>query len=139
MFLENCLKLLLSVFLGGLIGIERELAHKPAGLRTHMLVCLASCFFMMISVDFTQGADPSRIAAGVVTGIGFIGAGTIIAGGKETKRLVIGVTTASSLWVTAAVGLAVGYGQYAEAIFATVLASAILWLRKVLPIEKLSG
>ncbi len=133
--IEVYLKLLLATILGGIVGIEREFAHKPAGLRTHMLVALASCMFMVLSTQFTQSyADSSRIAAGVVSGIGFIGAGTIIAGGR--KRVVIGITTAASIWVTAAIGMAVGFGLYPEAIFTTILATLILWSRKALPIEK---
>jgi putative Mg2+ transporter-C (MgtC) family protein len=87
----------LAVLLGGVIGIEREITHKPAGLRTHMLVCLGSCLFTIISVH-EFNVDPAKLAAGIVTGIGFIGAGAIIA---ERER-VVGITTAASLWVTAA-------------------------------------
>ena len=89
--------LLLAVALGGVVGIERERIHKPAGLRTHMLVCLGSCLFTIISTSFST--TPAQIAAGIVAGIGFIGAGTIWA----EKDKVQGITTAASLWATAAV------------------------------------
>lgn len=106
-----------------LVGFERELAHKPAGLRTHMLVCLGSCLFTLISLEFA--IDPARIASGIVAGIGFIGAGAIIA---EPDR-VVGITTAASLWVTAAIGLTVGIGSYMLAFVATLLAISVLFLR----------
>ena len=90
--LELVFRLILATILGGIVGIERELVHKPAGLRTHMLVSLGSCLFTLISLyDFRT--DPARIAAGIVAGIGFIGAGTVIA---ERNR-VVGITTAASL------------------------------------------
>lgn len=107
------LRLFLAIIFGGVIGWERQKGHKPAGLRTHMLVCLGSCLFTLISFmanAYTQSAafDPSRIAAGVVTGIGFLGAGAII----QSQRGVIGLTTAASIWMVAAVGMAVGYGLF---------------------------
>ncbi|MCD6529796.1 MgtC/SapB family protein [Candidatus Bathyarchaeota archaeon] len=122
---EHVLRLALAVVLGAIVGLEREITHKPAGLRTHMLVSLGSCLFTVVSVyDF--GMDPARIAAGIVTGIGFIGAGTIIA--EEEK--VVGVTTAASLWVTAAIGLTAGAGDYLLSIATTVLVFIILSLRR---------
>lgn len=110
----------MAIIFGAIIGLEREITHKPAGLRTHMLVCLGSCIFTIVSLRF--GMDPARVAAGIVTGIGFIGAGTIIA--EQGK--VVGITTASSLWVTAAIGLTVGIGEYLLAAIATLLVFLIL-------------
>ncbi len=123
---EKFLSLILAVLLGGIIGIEREITHKPAGLRTHMLVCMGSCLFTIISVH-EFNVDPARLAAGIVTGIGFIGAGAIIA---ERER-VVGITTAASLWVTAAIGLTVGVGNYLLASLATLLVFIILSSRLI--------
>ena len=110
-------KLLLSCVFGGLIGYEREARHKSVGLRTNILVCLGSCLVMMISVHIQDGtsADAARIAAQVVSGIGFPGAGAIMKEGLS----VTGLTTAACLWVVAGVGLAVGLGFYAGAIMTT--------------------
>ncbi|MCL4429282.1 MAG: MgtC/SapB family protein [Chloroflexi bacterium] len=118
--------LLLAVALGGVVGIERERTHKPAGLRTHMLVCLGACLYTIISINFSS--TPSQIAAGIVAGIGFIGAGTIWA----EKDKVQGITTAASLWATAAVGLAVGIGDYALGAVTTLLVFTILISRNLL-------
>jgi putative Mg2+ transporter-C (MgtC) family protein len=123
--IEMIARLLLAVVLGILVGVEREIVHKPAGLRTHALVSLGACLFTVISIDFFD-VDPARIAAGIVTGIGFIGAGSIIA----EKGHVQGITTAASLWCVAAVGLAVGVGAYVLAVVSSVLVFGILWLRK---------
>jgi putative Mg2+ transporter-C (MgtC) family protein len=123
---EQIFRLILAVFLGMIVGLEREKAHKPAGLRTHMLVSLGSCLFMIVSLEFSF--DPARIAAGVVTGVGFIGAGTIIA----ERDKIVGVTTAASLWVTSAIGLSVGAGNYVLASIASLLALLILSLRVIL-------
>ncbi len=127
--LETFLSLLLAVALGAIVGIEREFTHKPAGLRTHMLVSLGSCLFTIVSVGFS--VDPARIAAGIVAGIGFIGAGTIWAEKDKVK----GITTAASLWATAAIGLTTGIGDYPLAAVVTVLVVIILasgkFLRKV--------
>jgi putative Mg2+ transporter-C (MgtC) family protein len=117
---ETLLSLLLAVALGAIVGIEREMAHRPAGLRTHMLVSLGSCLFTIVSVSFAM--DPARIAAGIVAGIGFIGAGAIWAEHDKIK----GLTTASSLWATAAIGLAAGMGDFPLAITVTVLVVIIL-------------
>ncbi len=118
-------RLLLAVVLGILVGVEREIVHKPAGLRTHALVSLGACLFTIISIQHFD-VDPARIAAGIVAGIGFIGAGSIIA----EKGHVQGVTTASSLWCVAAVGLAVGVGAYVLAVVSSALVFGVLWLRK---------
>jgi putative Mg2+ transporter-C (MgtC) family protein len=113
----------MSVVLCGIIGFEREMRGRAAGLRTHILVGLSSCLLMIVSIFVAQSFgephmfDPGRIAAGVVTGIGFLGAGTIIRFGESIK----GLTTAASLWAVAALGLAVGVGFYIAAYIATAL------------------
>lgn len=113
------LRLLIAGLLGGLIGFEREFRAKEAGLRTHFLVALGSALFMLISqYAFTGRFDAARVAAQVVSGIGFIGAGVII----FQKNVVRGVTTAAGLWVAAAIGLACGSGMYVIAIAATLFA-----------------
>jgi putative Mg2+ transporter-C (MgtC) family protein len=133
----NEFDLLIRVFLAavfsGLVGWERQKGHKPAGLRTHMLVGLGSCLFTMISflanTDFKSGLfDPTRIAAGVVTGIGFLGAGAII----QSQKGVIGMTTAASIWIVAAIGMAVGFGFFILAGGTAILSLIILYfLEKV--------
>lgn len=97
-------KLLISAVLGGIVGYERETHERPAGLRTHVLVCLGATLFMILSISFRN--DPVRIAAQIVTGIGFLGAGTILHQGTTIK----GLTTAASLWIVSAIGMAVGIG-----------------------------
>jgi putative Mg2+ transporter-C (MgtC) family protein len=118
--LETFLTLLLAVALGAIVGVEREKSHKPAGLRTHMLVSLGACLFTMMSDSF--GAQPAQVAGGIVAGIGFIGAGTIWA----EKDKVQGITTAASLWATAAIGLTAGIGDYLLAAAVTLLVVLIL-------------
>lgn len=125
--IESVLGLILAAALGAIVGFEREITHKPAGLRTHMLVCLGSCLFTIVSL-YEFSIDPARIAAGIVTGIGFIGAGTIIA--EQDK--VVGITTAASLWVTAAIGLTIGVGNYILAAIATLLVFLVLSSRMIL-------
>ena len=128
------LRILFSAVLGGLIGLEREVHRHEAGLRTHILVCLGSTLIMLTSLyvfDIYRDigpVDPSRIASNVVTGIGFIGAGAIIRYGGSIK----GLTTAASLWITSAVGLAIGCGFYLAAFFTTLITiSALLFLRNL--------
>jgi putative Mg2+ transporter-C (MgtC) family protein len=123
---ETFLALLLAMALGAIVGIEREVSHKPAGLRTHMLVSLGACLFTMMSTSF--GAQPAQVAGGIVAGIGFIGAGTIWA----EKDKVQGITTAASLWATAAIGLTVGIGDYPLAAAVTALVVFILALNMIL-------
>jgi putative Mg2+ transporter-C (MgtC) family protein len=124
--LEIALRLLLAAVLGALIGYQRERAHKPAGLRTHMLICLGSALFATLSeFGFSSNVDTSRIAAGVVTGIGFLGAGAII---RNPEGIVVGLTTAASIWAIAAIGLAAGAGMYIAAAVATVIVLIILLL-----------
>jgi len=126
--LVMCLRLLLAAVLGGLIGLERESLNKSAGFRTHTLVCLGSCLIMITSIEmFTvhgRGVigDPARLAAQVVSGIGFLGAGTIIRSGFGVK----GLTTAASLWVVAGIGLAVGAGRYLTGVAATAVVFLVL-------------
>jgi putative Mg2+ transporter-C (MgtC) family protein len=128
------IRLITSVVLSGLIGLERQIHRRSAGLRTHILVCLGSCLIMLTSLyvfDIYRDKaplDPARIAAGVITGIGFLGAGAIIREKAEIK----GLTTAASLWVVAGVGLAVGVGFYSAAIVTALLALIVLFfLRRV--------
>jgi putative Mg2+ transporter-C (MgtC) family protein len=122
-------RLVLSVVLSALIGLERQMHRRTAGLRTHILVCLGSCLIMLTSMyvfDIYKDVvalDPARIAAGVVTGIGFLGAGTII----HERESVRGLTTAASLWMAAAIGLAAGVGFYRPAIFTTALTLVVLF------------
>jgi putative Mg2+ transporter-C (MgtC) family protein len=131
--LEIFLSLILAVALGAVVGAEREKAHRPAGLRTHMLISLGSCLFTIMSSSF--GAQPAQVAGGIVAGIGFIGAGTIW--GEKDK--VKGITTAASLWATAAIGLTVGVGDFPLAITVTIIVFVILaskYLLERLGIEK---
>ena len=124
---EFLLRLLTAAVLGGLIGLEREYRAKEAGFRTHFLVAMGSALFMIVSAygftdamnDDLQRWDVSRIAAQVVSGIGFIGAGTIIF--RKTENVVVGLTTAAGLWVTAAIGLACGGGMYVLSIGSTMM------------------
>jgi putative Mg2+ transporter-C (MgtC) family protein len=127
------MRILFSAFLGGLIGMEREIHGRAAGLRTHILVCMGSTLFMITSivVDIKYGqagsVDASRIAAGVVTGIGFLGAGAIIRYGTSIR----GLTTAASIWAMAAIGLAAGAGMYAAAGITAVIALLVLILSRL--------
>lgn len=125
---ELLLRLVLACVLGGLIGYERQSRRKSAGLRTNILVCLGSCLIMVLSENIYQqvegltNADPARLAAQVVSGIGFLGAGTIMKEGLTVR----GLTTAACLWVVAGVGLAVGAGFYTGALFTSFLVFATL-------------
>jgi putative Mg2+ transporter-C (MgtC) family protein len=121
------LKILLSAFLGGVVGFERERTHRPAGLRTHMIVCLSSCLITLVSMNASYNSDPLRIAANVITGVGFIGAGTIIASSGNVK----GVTTAATIFAVAGIGIAVAAGFYLTAVFSTLLIFGILELKKL--------
>jgi putative Mg2+ transporter-C (MgtC) family protein len=103
-------RLVVAVVLGGIIGYEREQAAKPAGVRTHGMVCLGAALFTVISLyGFGETGDPARVAAQIVSGIGFLGAGLIL----RQRGNVLGLTTAASLWVTAAIGVAIGVGMMA--------------------------
>ncbi|MBI2971671.1 MAG: MgtC/SapB family protein [Candidatus Aenigmarchaeota archaeon] len=126
---ELVVRLVVAALLGSIIGIERELHGKPAGMRTHALVCLGSCLFALVSVMIAGGSvDPTRIAAGVVTGIGFLGAGTIF----MAKDKIHGLTTAAEMWVLAAIGIAVGTGFYVVALATTALVFLLLVPGKLL-------
>lgn len=128
--LDIIFKLILAAALGGVVGFERELKRKEAGLRTHMLVCLGSALFTIIGLQSLQiyangqvisGFDPSRIIGQIVLGIGFLGSGLII----FRQERIEGLTTAAGLWVTAAIGAAAGLGLYLIAIFSSFLALTI--------------
>jgi putative Mg2+ transporter-C (MgtC) family protein len=122
--LELLGRLLLAAVLGGAIGAERELNDQPAGLRTHMLLTIGACLFTLISAyGFDGGTDPSRIAAQIVTGIGFLGGGAIVRYGLTVK----GVTTAASIWATASVGVAIGAGSYVLGVGGAVLVVGTLF------------
>jgi putative Mg2+ transporter-C (MgtC) family protein len=127
---DICIRLFIACVLGGIVGIERERARRAAGLRTHILVCMGSALIMMTSLylfDIYEGRstlDPARLSAQVISGIGFLGAGTIIRSGATIK----GLTTAASLWVVAAIGLAVGCGFWKAALVTTGLSLVGLYL-----------
>lgn len=126
------LQLLVAALLGGAIGLEREYWRKAAGLRTHMLVSLGACLFTILSREAFNSFigktsyDPSRIAANVIVGIGFIGAGVII----QAKGKVRGVTTAAGIWLAAAIGMAIGCDFYTIALFTTLIAVIILFIAR---------
>jgi putative Mg2+ transporter-C (MgtC) family protein len=123
--LEMALRLLLATFLGAVIGFQRERSGKEAGLRTNMLISLGSALLTVLSIYGFPGSDPARVAAGVATGIGFIGAGVIL---HRTGGEVIGLTTAATIWAVAGIGIAAGAGLYIIAPVATALALIILLL-----------
>ncbi|MEE1236611.1 MAG: MgtC/SapB family protein, partial [Turicibacter sp.] len=124
--IESGLRTLISMFIGGLIGWERESVHRPAGLRTHMLVAVGSCIIMQIgtylSTTLALDTDPTRLGAQVISGMGFLGAGTILKEGATIR----GLTTAASLWAVACLGLAVGSGAYTIAIIGFIAVILIL-------------
>ena len=123
---EMVLRLLLAAGLGAAIGYQREKAGKPAGLRTHILICIGAALFTIASLyGFGVGADPSRIAAGIVAGIGFLGAGAII---RRGEGIVEGLTTAATIWAVAAIGLAAGAGLYLISGVAAAITLLILFL-----------
>lgn len=146
---EACLRLALAVFAGGLIGLEREIRVRHAGFRTMILVCIGSALVMVVSQRLPYGdwpvldgqnrvvVDPGRIAYGIMTGVGFLGAGTII----ERRGKARGLTTASAIWCVAAIGMTIGFGLYAVAALATVLVLLTLWLldhfEDMLPVRRL--
>ena len=111
--------------LGGIIGIEREIRDKPAGLRTNILICVGSTLFMSISTKVAEllGGDPTRIAAQIISGIGFLGAGAVL----HSHGFVLGLTTAATIWVVAGVGMALGSGMYLVAVFATAMSLVTLY------------
>ena len=128
--LELALRLIVAAILGASIGLEREWRDHPAGMRTHLLVSLGAAAFTVLSIEAFKGpgADPARIAAQIVTGIGFLGAGAILKHGAAIK----GLTTAASLWVVAAVGMAAGAGAWGVAVATTLIVLVSLWpLREI--------
>jgi len=130
-FSDAILRLALAAALGGAIGLEREYHHKPAGLRTNMLIALGSALFSILSVQLGAAAgSPDRIAAQVVTGIGFLGAGAILRSGENIH----GLTTAATIWVNAAIGMAAGLGSYVVAAAAAALTLIVLAILP--PIER---
>ena len=139
---EFIIRLFMALAMGFLLGLERELTNKYAGLRTHILVCLGACIFTLLSIygfptyapgdniivnNATGIRDTSRVAAQIVTGIGFIGAGTVLRNGP----MVFGLTTAATLWIAASIGMACGAGMYGVALIATVLSVAVLTLIRI--------
>ena len=133
--IDFALKIVLALLLGGLIGFQREMAHKPAGLRTHLLIVLGATTVMETShyVGSMLNADPTRIASNIIVGIGFIGAGTIMKEGPS----VYGLTTAATIWVAGALGLAIGAGQYGASLLLTL--STLLVLGLFGRLESLTG
>ena len=125
-YTEVLLRLVLPVVFGGLIGLEREVVHKPAGVRTHMLVSLGSALFVLVTLE-TLPNETARIIAGIATGIGFLGAGTIF----RSKSEVHGLTTAASIWAVAGVGIAIGLGYYLMTIIAVVIILIVLHLKYI--------
>ncbi len=134
---EIVLRLVLGAVLGGIIGFERSTHGRPAGFRTHLLVSLASALIMLVSLEFYRlegidvsfiRIDPARIAAGAITGVGFLGAGVIVKSGFTIQ----GLTTAACIWVVSAIGLAVGAGLYKESLITFLITLVALWcLRRV--------
>ena len=115
-------RLLLAAVIGGLLGAERELRRRSAGFRTNILIAVGSAVFTIVSMTISQKSDPARIAAQIVTGIGFLGAGAIL----RTRDRVHGLTTAATVWVNAALGIAAGAGQYRLAITAAGMTLVVL-------------
>jgi len=138
---STIVRLGVAFILGGLIGMERESKRGPAGLRTHILVCVGSALIMLTSIYIYElyqnqaDIDPGRIAAGVVTGVGFLGAGTII----RNSSKISGLTTAASIWISAAIGLAVGCGYFSAAIVVTVMSYFSLSILKRLEKSQSKG
>ena len=129
---EFTIRLVVALVLGLAIGAEREASRHPAGLRTMAMVCCGSSLFTMLGTSFAQpGTDPTRIAAQIVTGVGFLGAGAILRQGVEVK----GLTTAAAIWIVAAIGMASGFGRFGIAVIATALVLAALLL--IRPLERM--
>src|SRR5579859_147109 len=134
---KTILRLVLAAFLGGIIGLEREMKHRPAGLRTNMFICFGAAMFTILSAELGAPGDQARITAQIIPGIGFIGAGSIL----HSKGGVSGLTTAATLFVVASIGMATGGGLYLPAIFATMLIFLALhllgWLERRLNLKPL--
>jgi putative Mg2+ transporter-C (MgtC) family protein len=133
---DALIRILVATFLGALLGLEREVTAKPAGLRTHMLVAEGAALFMVGSILLAEqfdggplaGVDPTRIGSTIVTGVGFLGAGMILRSGGRVQ----GLTTAAGIWVAAAIGMLVGSGYFIVAIFGTVLSLLTLTVLRVI-------
>jgi putative Mg2+ transporter-C (MgtC) family protein len=122
---EALVRLVLSVGLGAIIGLDRETRDKPAGLRTFAIVSLGACLFTLVAeMGFANEAETSRVVATIITGVGFLGAGTIL----HRRSDVVGLTTAAGIWASAGIGMAVGMGLYVLAVGGAVLILAVLWL-----------
>lgn len=139
-FWRVTLRLTLAMLLGAIVGVQRERSGKPAGVRTHMLVALGSALFVLGPLEFGMVSDPlSRVIQGLITGIGFLGAGAILK--METTRSIEGLTTAAGIWMTAGIGLAIGLGRFGLALVGVVLAWFVLavvkridhWMNRDLP------
>jgi len=129
--IDFILRLALAAGLGAALGLEREMRQKPAGLRTNMLIAVGSALFSLISVQLAgQGGSADRVAANIVTGVGFLGGGAILRSGRE----VLGMTTAATIWVNAAIGMAAGFGESTLAISATGITLMVLGVLP--PIER---
>ena len=144
-YIDIAVRLVASLVVGGLIGLERSYHGRPAGFRTHSLVCLSTSLLMLVTVYETRwfpsvsqariSLDPTRMAQGIMTGIGFLGAGTIIRDGLSVR----GLTTAASIWITAAIGILIGIGFYFPAVIATILTlgtlSVFRWIESRIPVQ----
>src|SRR5712671_1935601 len=144
-YFDIAMRLLAALVMGGLVGLERSYHGRPAGFRTHALVCMSTALLMLVSVFETRWfplsalsritIDPTRLAQGIMTGIGFLGAGTIMKDGL----LVRGLTTAASIWTTAAIGILAGIGWYYPAVLATILTLGTLsifrWIENRIPMQ----
>lgn len=131
MFWSDFISIFIAAILGAIIGLEREFHHKPAGLRTNILICIGAAVFTIISKQMPFGTDDSitRIASGIVTGVGFLGAGAII----QDRGGIHGLTTAASIWLVSSVGMACGTGLYKIAIFTTFITVFVLITLTKLP------
>jgi putative Mg2+ transporter-C (MgtC) family protein len=124
-FWRVVVRLAFATLLGAIVGVQRERSGKPAGLRTHMLVASGSALFVLAPLEFGMNSDPlSRVIQGLITGIGFLGAGAILK--LEEKRQIEGLTTAAGIWMTAGIGLAVGLGRFGLALVSVALAWFVL-------------
>lgn len=124
--LEMVLRVLLAMVLGGILGFQRGQAEKPAGLRDLVLICAGAALFTVVSVYGFGITDQARVAAGIVTGIGFLGAGVILR--RDDSNVVKGLTTAATIWITAGIGMAAGSGMYILAVAVTVMVFLVLIL-----------
>ncbi|MDD3678362.1 MAG: MgtC/SapB family protein [Dehalococcoidales bacterium] len=124
--LEMVLRVLLAMVLGGILGFQRGQAEKPAGLRDLILICAGAALFTVVSVYGFGITDQARVAAGIVTGIGFLGAGVILR--RDDSNVVKGLTTAATIWITAGIGMAAGSGMYILAVAVTVMVFLVLIL-----------